>query len=105
MNEHSADLIFHNGKIITVDARFRIAQGVAISGGRFAAVGSDADVRRHAGAATRMIDLKGRTVVPGLVDGHAHADREGLKLVFPALGKVRSIADILDRIAELVRAA
>ena len=105
MNEHSADLIFHNGKIITVDARFRIAQGVAISGGRFAAVGSDADVRRHAGAATRMIDLKGGTVVPGLVDGHAHADREGLKLVFPALGKVRSIADILDRIAELVRAA
>ena len=105
MNEHSADLIFHNGKIITVDARFRIAQGVAISGGRFAAVGSDADVRRHAGAATRMVDLKGRTVVPGLVDGHAHADREGLKLVFPALGKVRSIADILDRIAELVRAA
>ena len=105
MNEHSADLIFHNGKIITVDARFRIAQGVAISGGRFAAVGSDADVRRHAGAATRMIDLKGRTVVPGLVDGHAHADREGLKLVFPALGKVRSIADLLDRIAELVRAA
>lgn len=105
MNEHSADLIFHNGKIITVDARFRIAQGVAISGGRFAAVGSDADVRRHAGAATRMIDLKGRTVVPGLVDGHAHADREGLKLVFPALGKVRSIADILHRIAELVRAA
>ena len=105
MNEHSADLIFHNGKIITVDARFRIAQSVAISGGRFAAVGSDADVRRHAGAATRMIDLKGRTVVPGLVDGHAHADREGLKLVFPALGKVRSIADILDRIAELVRAA
>ncbi|MCE9641593.1 MAG: amidohydrolase family protein, partial [Betaproteobacteria bacterium] len=83
MSEQAAELVFHNGKIITVDAQFRIAQAVAISGGRFAAVGSDADVKRHAGAATRMVDLKGRTVVPGLVDGHAHADREGLKLVFP----------------------
>lgn len=105
MSGPAAEQVFHSGKIITVDSGFRIAQAVAIAGGRFIAVGSNADVQRHATVATQMVDLKGRSVVPGLIDGHAHADREGLKLVFPALGKVRSIADILDRIAELVCAA
>ncbi len=51
-----------------------------------------------------MVDLKGRTVTPGLIDGHAHMDREGLKSIYPALGPVRSIRDIQDRIAELARA-
>ena len=105
MSGHTADLIFHNGKIVTVDGKFSIAQAVAIGRERFIAVGNDTEVRRHAGPATRMIDLGGRCAVPGLIDGHAHADREGLKLVFPALGKVRSIADIQERIAELVRTA
>ena len=50
-----------------------------------------------------MIDLAGKTVVPGLIDGHAHMDREALRNVFPALGRVRSISDIQDRIAELAR--
>ena len=51
--------------------------------------------------ATRVIDLKGKAVMPGLIDGHAHMDREGLKSIFPSLGPVRSIRDIQDRIAEL----
>lgn len=105
MSERAADLILCNGKIVTVDQQFRIAQGVAIERDRFVAVGTDAEVRRHAGEATRVVDLGGRTVIPGLIDGHAHVDREGLKLVFPSLGRVRSIADIQDRVAELVRAA
>jgi predicted amidohydrolase YtcJ len=50
-----------------------------------------------------VVDLKGRAVIPGLVDGHAHMDREGLKTVYPPLGRVRSIRDIQDRIAELAR--
>ena len=53
--------------------------------------------------ATRIIDLKGKAVMPGLYDGHAHMDREGLKSIFPALGPVRTIRDIQDRIAELAR--
>ena len=52
---------------------------------------------------TRVIDLRGKSVLPGLTDGHAHMDREGLRNVFPSLGHVRSIRDIQDRIAELAR--
>src|SRR5262249_7039559 len=50
-----------------------------------------------------VVDLKRRAVVPGLIDGHAHMDREGLKLICPALGPARSIRDIQDRITELAR--
>src|SRR5438445_634545 len=66
------DLILHNGKVVTVDPAFSIAEGVAIRGDRFVAVGTNAAVRRLAGPATRVIDLRGRTVIPGLMDGHLH---------------------------------
>jgi predicted amidohydrolase YtcJ len=68
----SADVILHNGKILTVDAQFSTAQGVAIQGQRIAAVGSDQDVLALRGPNTLVIDLKGRTVIPGLVDTHTH---------------------------------
>lgn len=98
-----ADLILENGNVVTVDADFSRAEAIAIVGERILAVGSNAAIAAHKAPWTRAIDLKGRTVVPGLIDGHAHMDREGLKTVFPALGKVRSIKDIQDRIAELAR--
>jgi predicted amidohydrolase YtcJ len=101
----AADLVLTNGKVITVDAAFTIAQAIAIAGERILAVGPDAAMAAHFAAGTRVIDLKGKTVIPGLVDGHAHMDREGLKGVYPTLGPVRSIRDIQDRIAELARKA
>lgn len=66
------DLILTNGKIITVDERFSIAQAVAIRGDRVAAVGTDQEIARLAGPNTRRIDLKGKTVIPGLIDNHIH---------------------------------
>ena len=99
-----ADLILTNGKIITVDAAFTVAQALAIAGDRIVAVGSDAAMARVSGPTTRVVDLKGKTVIPGITDGHAHMDREALRSVFPALGRVRSVRDIQDRIAELARA-
>jgi predicted amidohydrolase YtcJ len=98
-----ADLVLKNGKIITVDKGFTIAQAIAIAGERIMAVGPDAEMVAHTAPTTRVVDLKGRAVIPGLVDGHAHMDREGLKTVYPPLGRVRSIRDIQDRIAELAR--
>jgi predicted amidohydrolase YtcJ len=99
-----AELVLRNGKIITVDAAFTIAQAIAIAGERIVAVGADAEVAAQIGPATRVIDLNGRTVIPGITDGHAHMDREALREVFPSLGRVRSIRDIQARIAELARA-
>lgn len=74
----AADLILTNGKIITVDNRFSIAQAVAIRGERILAVGSNQEITRLAGPATRRIDLRGRSVVPGLIDNHAHYMEEGV---------------------------
>jgi predicted amidohydrolase YtcJ len=98
-----ADTILRNGKVVTVDSAFTIAQSVAVAGDRIIAVGPDDAMAAHAAPSTRIVDLNGRTVVPGLIDGHAHMDREALRSVFPSLGRVRSIRDIQDRIAELAR--
>ena len=74
----AADLVLTNGRIITVDNRFSIAQAVAIRGERIVAVGTTADIVRLAGPGTRRIDLRGRAVVPGLIDNHAHYMEEGV---------------------------
>jgi len=70
-----ADTILTNGKIITVDDRFSIAQAVAIRGDRFVAVGTNQDIAKLAGPNTRRIDLGGKAVIPGLIDAHAHLMR------------------------------
>lgn len=66
------DLILVNGKVITVDDRFTIAQALAIRGQRIIAVGTSADIRKLGSAGTKVLDLRGRTVIPGLIDNHAH---------------------------------
>ena len=66
------DVILSNGKIITVDERFTIAQAVAIAGDRIVAVGTNQEMARLAGANTRRIDLLGKSVTPGLIDNHMH---------------------------------
>ena len=66
------DLILSNGKVVTVDDRFTIAQAVAIQSDRIVAVGTNQEIGRLAGANTRRIDLRGRTVLPGLIDNHMH---------------------------------
>ena len=71
------DLILTNGKIITVDERFTIAQAVAVRGDRVVAVGASPEISQLAGPGTRRIDLRGKAVVPGLIDNHAHFMRAG----------------------------
>jgi predicted amidohydrolase YtcJ len=66
------DLVLTNGKIITVDERFTIAQAVAIKGDRVVAVGTNQEMTQLAGPNTRRIDLMGRAVIPGLIDNHMH---------------------------------
>ena len=99
------DLILSNGKIITVDDRFSIAQAIAIRGDRIVAVGTTQEVGRLAGANTRRIDLRGRTVTPGLIDHHGHYMREGSTWVEEVrLDGVESRKRAVEMIAAKVRA-
>src|SRR5215468_5738754 len=93
----SPDLILHGGKIITLDGRSRLAQAISVRSGHVAAVGDDAALLKEAAPTTRLIDLKGRSVLPGFFDAHPHADREGLKARggIPIAG-LHSVADIVD---------
>ena len=68
-----ADLVLVDGRILTVDDRFREATALAVRDGRFVAVGSNEEARRYIGPMTRVIEGRGRTVVPGLIDTHVHA--------------------------------
>ncbi|HVR71479.1 MAG TPA: amidohydrolase [Vicinamibacteria bacterium] len=68
-----ADLVLVNGRVLTVDAAFRVAEAVAIRDGVFVVVGTNEEARALAGERTRVIDAGGRTVVPGLIDSHVHA--------------------------------
>jgi predicted amidohydrolase YtcJ len=95
-----ADTILINGQVITVDARFSIAQAVAITGGKFTVVGTSAEIRKLAGPSTAVIDLKGRTVIPGLADDHLHDAGGGPGV---DLSRTRSVADVLGAIAARVK--
>src|SRR5262245_24949140 len=92
----SPDLILHGGKVITLDRSSRVTQAVAVRSGHIAAVGDDAALCKEAAPATRLIDLAGRSVLPGFFDAHPHADREGLKARggIPIAG-LHSVADII----------
>ena len=72
LDVQAVDTILVNGKIITVDDRFTITQALAIKNQRVVATGSNAEIRKLAIVDTKVIDLKGRTVIPGLIDNHSH---------------------------------
>jgi predicted amidohydrolase YtcJ len=67
-----ADMVLRGGRVITVDSDWHIAQAVAVKDGRFVAVGDDAAVAARIGPNTQVIELAGKTVVPGLIDTHLH---------------------------------
>lgn len=90
-----ADTIFHKGKVITVDQNFSTGEAVAVKNDKFIGVGTNQDIQKFLGRETEVIDLGGKTIIPGFIDGHAHMDREGLKFLFPSLTGKRSIDDIL----------
>lgn len=95
------DLILYNAHIVTVDGRSSVAEAVAIKNDAFAAVGRSDEIRRLAGASTKIIDLKGRTVVPGLMDNHLHGAGGGPGV---DLSRTRSLGDVLGAVAAHVRA-
>jgi predicted amidohydrolase YtcJ len=93
----AADLILHNGRVTTLDRSNPTATAVAIRDGKFVRVGGDTDVLSLAGSATRLINLKGRGVLPGLIDNHLHIIRAGLNFNMELRWDgVRSLADAME---------
>ncbi|MBW2610147.1 MAG: amidohydrolase [Deltaproteobacteria bacterium] len=98
-----ADMILHNGNIYTVDEDFSKAGAVAIKNNRFLAVGNMDDVSRYEGPETEKIDLKGLSVIPGLMDTHFHFTARGEMLT--ATWSRNTVESILDQIKEKVSQA
>ncbi len=101
-----ADRIIHGGPIVTVNPAQPEAEAVAITAGRIVAVGSETEVMKHKGEATEVIDLGGKALVPGFVDGHSHffslVDVQTQALcASPPAGQCRSVADVIATLKEM----
>jgi predicted amidohydrolase YtcJ len=99
-----ADLILKNGKIVTMDKKGSIAEAVAVKYGKIIEVGFNDDVEGYASSGTKVIDLKGRTVTPGLIDSHCHMTSTGARKVLQVElseeAGIHSITDLQKRLAE-----
>ena len=99
MAAEPADLVLLNGKIWTVNPTHPSAEAVACRGGRITAVGTTAVIRRLAGPTTKVVDLRGKRVLPGFNDAHLHFYQGGQDLANVQLRSARSQAEFRDRIA------
>ena len=100
----AADLIIHNGKIVTVDNDFSIAEAAAVKDGKFMQVGTEDSVLERAGPDTTIMDLNGKTVLPGFNDTHSHMTTMGINLpTMIDLTEITSIDDIKQAVAERVK--
>jgi predicted amidohydrolase YtcJ len=79
--ERPADMVYRNGHVYTVDGRDSVQQALAVRAGRIVFVGDDAGARAFTGKATRVVDLQGRMLMPGLVDAHMHPQSGGSRLL------------------------
>jgi hypothetical protein len=98
------DLLLHHARIVTVDGQFRIAEAMAVRGERIVAVGTNDEVLRLAGPKTEKIDLKGQTVLPGLIDSHAHPPWAAVYEFDHPVPDMETIADVLAYIRSRAKA-
>ena len=92
--------IFHHGRIVTVDSDFRIAEAMAVRDDRIVAVGSNEAVLKLAGSDTQLVDLQGKTVLPGLIDSHSHPPGAAVYEFDHEVPTMETIADVLEYIRQ-----
>ncbi|HZW32501.1 MAG TPA: amidohydrolase [Isosphaeraceae bacterium] len=102
--QEQADVILHHGKIVTVDRAFSIRQALAVKGDRLIRVGTDEEVFTTRGPSTTVIDLGGKTVLPGLIDSHVHPSDACLTEFDHPVPEMETIQDVLDYIQSRARA-
>ena len=90
------DLIVHHGKIATVDDKFSLVEALAVRGERIVALGRNDDIVKLAGPQTKLVDLQGRTVIPGLCDSHVHASGAALYEYDHEFPEMDTVADVLQ---------
>jgi predicted amidohydrolase YtcJ len=100
---NAPDLILHGGTVITLDQSSAVVEAMAVREGKILAVGSSSELLENAKPETRLIDLRGRTVLPGFYDAHPHMDREGLKslggIPIDGLGSITEIVEVVSKAA------
>jgi predicted amidohydrolase YtcJ len=99
----SADTVYVNGKVITADKTFTIAQAVAVKDGKFVGVGTSDEMRRYASPTTRVVDLKGRAVIPGLMDSHTHMLGAGAADTRAPLFRARTVAEAQAILGDFIK--
>ncbi|MCA2996036.1 amidohydrolase family protein, partial [Gemmatimonas sp.] len=103
MPQPPADLIVTNGRIYTADPARPLVDAFAVRGGRVVFTGSAREAKALAGPATTVVDADGRTVIPGMVDGHAHFAGLAQKLRSVDLVGTRSLDEVIARVVERAR--
>ncbi|MEN8203763.1 MAG: amidohydrolase [Bacteroidota bacterium] len=104
IRNNEADMVFFNGRIITADSAFSIAEAVAISGEHFSGTGSNREILRLAGPHTKKIDLQGKTVLPGLIDAHLHPIWAAESELFEEIPHITTRAELLEYISRQAEA-
>jgi len=94
--ENSADMIIVNGKILTVDEQFTIAEAIAIKDDKILAVGSNSDIRKLANRQCEIIDAEGKTIIPGINDAHLHPESASLSEIEETIPDVHTISELLE---------
>ncbi|HIC48491.1 MAG TPA: amidohydrolase, partial [Dehalococcoidia bacterium] len=95
MSDHLADLIVRNANILTVDDQNTVAESLAVKNGRFISVGTNNDMEMLSNHSTKVIDVKGMTIVPGFIDAHIHVLSSGTMHVMAADCDKRTIEEII----------
>lgn len=101
----AADAVFKNGNVYTVNEKQPRAEAIAVKGGKIIFVGSNKDAARYEGSSTRVIDLNGNTVVPGMTDAHYHLSGVGAREMNLNLEGITSLEDFLAKVKQRVSQA